>query len=117
MSGRNVDMNLSCPFKNSSPLGPKIKWVLKLCIRALSVQVCLRSVNEERWYFDSGCARHMSGDISKFSTWWIKKENVSPIEIMGKVKITEKGDIGIPSSKTYNVLLVDGLIYNLLSIS
>lgn len=29
--------------------------------------MCFRSINEEKWYLVSGCAKHMTRDISVFS--------------------------------------------------
>lgn len=37
-------------------LSPKIKWVPNVCNKTLCAQMCLRSINEEKCYLDSGCA-------------------------------------------------------------
>lgn len=84
-----------------------MKWVPKVCIKVSSAQVCFRSVNEERWLLYSGCARHITGEISMFSHFRDKWRG----------KIIGEGDIGTSSSKISQCLLVDVLKHNLLSIS
>lgn len=69
------------------------------------------------WFMDSGCSRHMTGDASKLS-------NVIPID-GGEVKFggTDKGriigigDLILKNAVISKVQLVEGLKYNLLSIS
>ncbi|KAI9126853.1 hypothetical protein K1719_002449 [Acacia pycnantha] len=31
-------------------------------------EICLRASNPNKWYIDSGCSRHMTGDQSKFAS-------------------------------------------------
>ena len=81
------------------------------------MQECL-AVMHNRWYLDSGCSRHMTGDKSKFC---LLTENDGGKVIFGE---NSKGKIiGFEkvsknfSSYIDDVMLVEGLNYNLLSIS
>ena len=73
---------------------------------------------KDLWYLDSGHSRHMSSNVSLFTE--IKKiehENVI-FGDKGVGKIIGVGKIGKdPSNYIDNVYLVDGLKFNLLSIS
>nr|KYP59539.1 Retrovirus-related Pol polyprotein from transposon TNT 1-94 [Cajanus cajan]KYP59550.1 Retrovirus-related Pol polyprotein from transposon TNT 1-94 [Cajanus cajan] len=71
------------------------------------------------WYLDSGCSRHMTGDPSKFSSLKLKNEGFVTYGDNNKGKILGCGNVGNSSSSTFieNVLLVEGLKHNLLSIS
>jgi len=74
--------------------------------------------SEELWYLDSSCSRHMSGNTSLFSE--IKKKKYGRVTFGdNKVgKIIGIGTIGKdPSKFLENVYLVEGLKFNLLSIS
>jgi hypothetical protein len=71
------------------------------------------------WYIDSGCSSHMTGDKSKFL---LLKENKSGIvtfsnDAPGKIK--GKGQVILSNGriKAKDVLFVDGLKNNLLSVS
>ena len=70
------------------------------------------------WYLDSGCSRHMTGDQSLFNVFKSKKGgNVtfgdgSKSQIKGKRIISL---LGLPDIE--NVLYVEGLRVNLLTIS
>ena len=68
----------------------------------------------EKWYLDNGCSRHMMGDRRKFSL--LQEKDGGMVSFGGK----DKGKI-IELSKVRDliddVLLVDGLNHNLLSIS
>jgi hypothetical protein len=71
------------------------------------------------WYIDSGCSKHMTGDKSKFLTLSEKKSgdvtfgNDAPGKIKGKGMVSLSNGKG----KSQDVLLVDGLKHNLLSVS
>nr|KYP76723.1 Copia protein [Cajanus cajan] len=79
---------------------------------------CLRA-KSLLWYLDSGCSRHMTGDPSKFSNMKLKNEGFVTYGDNNKGKILGCGNIGNSSSSTLieNVLLVEGLKHNFLSIS
>ena len=73
----------------------------------------------ERWYLDSGCSKHMTWDINKFAT--LSRYDEGGTVTFGddsKGKIIGIGNIKIGTSLLIeNVILVDGLKHNLLSIS
>uniref|UniRef100_A0A151UHL4 Retrovirus-related Pol polyprotein from transposon TNT 1-94-like beta-barrel domain-containing protein n=1 Tax=Cajanus cajan TaxID=3821 RepID=A0A151UHL4_CAJCA len=79
---------------------------------------CLRA-KSLLWYLDSGCSRHVIGDPSKFSSLKLKHEGFVTYGDNNKGKILGYGNVGNSSSSTLieNVLLVEGLKHNLLSIS
>ena len=66
---------------------------------------------------DSGCSRHMTGNESKFAFLTRRKGGYVTFGDNGKGRIIGHGSIGNNSSSLIeNVLLVDGLKHNLLSI-
>ena len=70
------------------------------------------------WYLDSGCSRHMTGDRSLFKVFESKKGGNVTFGNGSKSQIKGKGIIsllGLPDIA--NVLYVEGLRVNLLSIS
>ena len=81
------------------------------------MQECL-AVIHNRWYLDSSCSRHMTGDKSKFC---LLTENDGGQMTFGgnsKEKIISSGKVGKNlSSYIDDVMLVEGFAYNLLSIS
>ena len=73
---------------------------------------------KNKWLLDSGCSRHMIGDESKFAFLTKKKWGYVTFGDDAKGKIIGQGNIGNDTSSLIeNVLLVDGLKHNLLSIS
>ena len=78
------------------------------------MQVSLR----KKWYIDSGCSKHMTGDASKFTHISPKKSGHVTYGDNNKGRILGVGKIGTNSSNSIeNVLLVEGLKHNLLSVS
>eukprot|EP00253_Pinus_taeda_P033589 PITA_33589 len=73
---------------------------------------------ENQWYIDSGCSKHMTGDKEKLQSYSaLEKEKVSfgndtPALIKGKGSVQLKEKV-----KAGNVMYVDGLKHNLLSVS
>ena len=74
---------------------------------------------ENQWYIDSGCSKHMTGDKNKLLSYnALEKEknftfgNDSPTIIKGKGFVFIKEKV-----KASNVMYVDGLKHNLLSVS
>jgi hypothetical protein len=71
------------------------------------------------WYIDNGCSKHMTGDKSKFLTLSENKSgnvtfgNDTPGKIKGKGMVSLSNGKG----KAQDVLFVDGLKHNLLSVS
>ena len=73
---------------------------------------------EQKWILDSGCSRHMSGKSSLFTE--LKKQASGSITLgdKGKCDIIGIGKVGSDNDNVIeDVYLVDGLKYNLLSIS
>ena len=66
---------------------------------------------------DSDCSRHMTGDKSKLSSFTPKDGGFVTFGDNSKGKIIGVGNIDNYSSCIENVLLVDGLKHNLISIS
>ena len=68
----------------------------------------------EKWYLDSGCSRHMTGDRRKFSHLQEKDGEMVSFRGKDKSKIIRIGKV---RDLIDDVLLVDSLNHNLLSIS
>ena len=68
----------------------------------------------EKWYLDSGCSKHMTGDRSKFSHLQEKDGGMVSFGGKDKGKIIRTGKV---RDFIDDVLLVEGLNHNLLSIS
>ena len=70
------------------------------------------------WYLDSGCSRHMTGNQSFFKVFESKKGGNVTFGDGSKSQIKGKEIISLPGlSDIANVLYVEGLRVNLLSIS
>ncbi|XP_075645697.1 uncharacterized protein LOC142616804 [Castanea sativa] len=70
------------------------------------------------WYLDNGCSRHMTGDRSLFKDFESKKGGNVTFGDGTKSQIKGKGTISLPKLPDIsNVLYVEGLRVNLLSIS
>jgi hypothetical protein len=84
------------------------------CNLVLSVQK-----QKDPWYIDSGCSKHMPGDKEKFITLFeCKYGNVTfGNNAPGKVRGTGMVSLRNGKGKDQNVLFVDGLKNNLLSVS
>ena len=79
--------------------------------------MCLRT-KERKWYLDSGCSRHMTGDKTHFMELTPKSGGFVTYGDNNKGKILGVGKIGNVSNLVIeNVLYVEGLEHNLLSIS
>ncbi|CAL9021631.1 unnamed protein product [Prunus brigantina] len=79
----------------------------------------LDSCNPNKWYFDSGCSRHMTGDKRWFQTFSDKKVRGTVTFGDGKkAKLSGEGTVTAPGLPAlHNVLLVENLTANLMSIS
>ena len=73
---------------------------------------------KSKWILDSGCSHHMTGDHSLLSTLKSKDDGTVTFGDNAKGKIVGIGNIGNPEDPSIkNVLLIDGLKHNLISIS
>jgi len=78
----------------------------------------IKQEKKDLWYLDSGCSRHMTGDKTKFAKLELKEEGIVTYGDNNKGRILGNGVIGNGSSfNIKNVLLVEGLKHNLISIS
>ena len=74
--------------------------------------------NQNLWFLDSGCSKHMTGDLSLLSSFTKKNGGYVTFRDNAKGKIMGIGNIGNSSSPIIeNVLFVSSLKHNLLSIS
>jgi hypothetical protein len=71
------------------------------------------------WYIDSGCSKHMTGDKSKFLTLSESKSgNVTfGNDAPGKIKGKEMVSLSNGKGKAQDVLFLEGLKHNMLSVS
>jgi len=70
------------------------------------------------WYLDSGCSRHMTGDKKKFKNFKRKEQGFVTYGDNNEGKILGTGDVGGRNTlEIKDVLYVEGLKHNLLSIS
>jgi hypothetical protein len=108
---RNYEPDLNSPAENVKV------WKKKesdKCGLVLSTQ---RQMNP--WYIDNGCSKHMTGDKGKFLSLSERKSgnitfgNDAPGKIKGKGMVSLSNGKG----KSQDVLIVDGLKNNLLSVS
>ncbi|KAL5544086.1 hypothetical protein UlMin_007870 [Ulmus minor] len=86
--------------------------------------VCFMTIQDEvskrknTWILDSGCSRHMTGDIQQFSSLEKKVGGKVTFGDDAKGNILGKGTVGNSSSPLIeNVLHVENLSYNLMSVS
>ncbi|GAV71320.1 hypothetical protein CFOL_v3_14814, partial [Cephalotus follicularis] len=70
-----------------------------------------------QWYLDSGCSKHMTDDKSLFVKFESNEGGDVTFGDNAKGKIKGFGTIGNHKTSIRNVLFVDGLKHNLLSIS
>jgi hypothetical protein len=108
---KNYEQYLNFPTKN-------VKfWKRKESDKCGLVLSAQRKMNP--WYIDSGCSKHMTGDKSMFLSLSESKSgnvtfgNDAPGKIKGKGMVSLSNGKG----KAQDVLLVDGLKHNLLSVS
>ncbi|GFQ07628.1 retrovirus-related pol polyprotein from transposon tnt 1-94 [Phtheirospermum japonicum] len=93
-------------------------WVRKSEVKCNMIYTSLNSHVPGAWYFDSGCSKHMTGsedllsNIVKFQGGKVKYGGGENGQIIGR------GTLHVPGiAKLENVLLVEGLTVNLISIS
>ena len=70
------------------------------------------------WYLNSGCSRHVTGESSLFRVFKSKKGGNVTFDGGSKLQKKGKGTISLPKLQDItNVLYIEGLGVNLLSIS
>ena len=81
--------------------------------------MCLKArAKKNMWYLDSGCSHHMTENKTMFSQLIPKNGGIVTFGDNAKGKTIGEGKIGkAPNTTIDNVLLIDGLKHNLLSIS
>ncbi|XP_012841324.1 PREDICTED: uncharacterized protein LOC105961635 [Erythranthe guttata] len=93
-------------------------WVEKSTSKCLSAITSLKASTTNDWYFDSGCSRHMTGvkeflkNYQQITGGAVTFGNGKKGEVLGKGSLNHEN---LPKLK--NVLLVEGLTSNLISIS
>ena len=96
----------------------KTVWIRKNDLRGYVAHTALKTQNSNMWYLDSGCSRHMCGNKTYFDTvtkcdgGLVTFGDGSPSRVVGKGNIRSHG---LPNLN--DVLLVEGLKANLISIS
>ena len=78
----------------------------------------MRASRINKWYIDSGCSRHMTGDVEKFVA--MRSKDGGKVTFGGNQsgKIIGVGEIGTKGGhQIKDVYLVEGLCHNLLSVS
>ncbi|XP_028770066.1 uncharacterized protein LOC114727528 [Neltuma alba] len=81
-------------------------------------EVCLKASRTNKWYIDSSCSEHMTGDSDKFST--LKPKEGGKVSFGGNQfgKIVGIKEVGSDKGmKVENVYYVKSLCHNLLSVS
>jgi hypothetical protein len=108
---RPMEATIEPKFLREQNLSWKRKPSKKECLISLKIQE-----NEDLWYVDNGCSKHMTGNRDKFET--LKKQKGKVIfgdnasgNIIGKVIVS------LGKYKAKNVLLVENLKPSLLSVS
>ncbi|XP_057432497.1 uncharacterized protein LOC130725270 [Lotus japonicus] len=105
-------------YVNYQPDQRRQEWKPKGGIHALIAHTSLRVSSEEDWYFDSGCSRHMTGvknlldKVKPRTTSYVTFGDGAKGKIKGSGKLVSSGSPGLD-----DVLLVEGLTANLISIS
>ncbi|KAG9444874.1 hypothetical protein H6P81_016214 [Aristolochia fimbriata] len=86
--------------------------------KKVSCNHVLKAVTNSVWYFDSGCSRHMTGNSDLLSNISYTESGQVTFGDGGKGTITGKGTLNVDGlPRLQNVLLVQGLKANLISIS
>jgi hypothetical protein len=94
------------------------KWIPEDTIVGLTGHISKNSTDNEVWYFDSGCSKHMTGNENYFEYIYPCDKGYVTFGDDGKGKIRGKGKLirnNLPNLD--NVLFVEGLYSNLISIS
>ena len=99
-------------------IAEKVVWRDKR--KSLLVQAALKVQRKKSsWILDSGCTSHMTGDKTKLNNLNNFNGGSVKFDNNGDAKIVGKGHVSLNGGKILcdNVLYVDGLKHNLLSVS
>ena len=116
------DCKLNTPTRNTVEIKmqntkQKKYWKEEEEMESSMIALCATK-SQNLWHLDSGCSKHMTGDPNKFIK--LRKDNKGRVTIGVNMtfKIIGKGTIVVNSKiKAKNVLLVENLKPNLLSVS
>ncbi|GAA0180970.1 hypothetical protein LIER_30181 [Lithospermum erythrorhizon] len=96
----------------------KMQWVRKESVVSHVVFASLKATTWTGWYFDSGCSRHMTGDKSYLSNIETVRNDYVTFGGGEKGRIIGKRSLNVERlPRLDDVLLVEGLTPNLISIS
>ena len=106
------------PKVETSENKPRTTWIRKTDYKPYVFFISLRTYTTYFWYFDSGCFKHMIGEISALINYHkVDRENVTFADGV-KSRVLGKGTLNVKGfPKLDNVLHVGNLKANLLSIS
>jgi len=94
------------------------KWMPKSVNVGLVGHISKGSTSNVIWYFDSGCSKHMTGNVNYFEYIRHCEKRCVTFGDGGKGEIRGKGKlISDKLTKLDNVLFVEGLFSNLISVS
>ncbi|XP_073271383.1 uncharacterized protein [Primulina huaijiensis] len=119
-SSRMLPRMLSNISRNTSHHRPTVRqiWVPKVKTRCKVVYTSLKTNTAGYWYFDSGSSRHMTGSREYLIDYVEQKCGRVTYGGGAKGKIVGKGTLNVEGlPKLHNVLHVEGLNSNLISIS
>jgi len=104
--------------KEKTSLNPKIWRKKEYQLERCGIDLYVEG-QENQWYIDSGCSKHMTGDKEKLHSYNVleKEKNVSFVnETLAIIK--GKGSFFLKEKvKAGNVMYVDSLKHNMLSVS
>lgn len=93
-------------------------WVKKDDVKYLVIYMALRVGNTSRWCLDSGYFKHMTKDKSLFTHLAEIQDERVTFSDGNSARIVKKGTVEVPRiPKLNDVLYVEGLKHNLVSIS
>ncbi|WP_222429778.1 hypothetical protein, partial [Cobetia crustatorum] len=93
-----------------------LKWVPK--VGCLVAHTAFKATSHSKWYLDSGCSRHMTGDKNLFTDLKDMTDGSVTFGDGSNCKIIGQGTVQLCNFPLFkNVLYVEGLKHNLLSIS
>jgi len=103
---------LKCLDRSWQPITEKGTICIIFC------SVLQKGSKRNQWYLESGCSKHMTSDLKKFTSLKLKAEGHVTYGDNNRGRILGRGTVGTENSTTIeNVLYVEGLKHNLLSIN